>query len=496
MTAELNLQFSYLGGSEVGELSALVDVVNDSLDLVVEPQSVALSDGWKRSIAPGTYLARVRFPSGEVIRRTCTVPEGQTTSVSIDVHSLSGQESLERSAVLRPFVRDEQAPGFAGTELRSAWARRWEGGADRRWQHIDFDGVVLSRDLHTVRYQFQVGPQGSLIQFGGPGLKWRFVTLPPRSRVDVVLSPSSEGDLIAEVTTRSVAAESLLGYLRTGAVEGADVVAESLLQQKLEDPIAAAIGGYYLLRTARLERLFDWGENLSAWFPWLADGAVINAWQHIQAGRKLRGDPELHFFVARRELLESTKRGFPVYTEGLKLLLDGLRLLRDDTGGLDSELDSALALIEPLASASEPAAATVTYTGVGPAEPQAKSRYGLPGNKHGVVILHDVYLRDLIELGWLSPDAVLVSAERANKATAILTREGLLDVVGVGTFESPEATGESVLGLTYPRSYADWAWSEWEVARPRDAGPRARAEVSLGGSPSLAQLRWAARGGR
>ena len=66
------------------------------------------------------------------------------------------------------------------------------------------------------------------------------------------MSPRGENDLAVEVTTGSAEAEALLGYLRTGAVEGADVTAESLLRRKRRDPIAAAIGGYYLLRTANI----------------------------------------------------------------------------------------------------------------------------------------------------------------------------------------------------------------------------------------------------
>src|SRR5262249_10827871 len=51
--------------------------------------------------------------------------------------------------------------------------------------------------------------------------------------------------------------------------------AESLLQGKIADPIGAAIGGYALLRLNELERTHDWTENLSSWFDWLPDGAVI-----------------------------------------------------------------------------------------------------------------------------------------------------------------------------------------------------------------------------
>ena len=191
------------------------------------------------------------------------------------------------------------------------------------------------------------------------------------------MSPRGENDLVAEVTTHSAEAEALLGYLRTGSVEGADVTAESLLQQKRRDPIAAAIGGYYLLRTANIDRLSEWGPNLSQWFPWLPDGAVINGWQHIHAGREHRGDQDRHFDAARRQLIEAVRRGVPVYTEGLRLLVDALRLLREDAEAEDAELDAALTFIEPFAMAADWSAATVTYSGADPAEPDLRLRYGI-----------------------------------------------------------------------------------------------------------------------
>ncbi|MGG7377662.1 hypothetical protein ACQ7B2_02440, partial [Escherichia coli] len=51
--------------------------------------------------------------------------------------------------------------------------------------------------------------------------------------------------------------------------------AETLLEEKRADPIAAAMGGYALLRLGRIADLRHWPANLAKWFPWLPDGAVI-----------------------------------------------------------------------------------------------------------------------------------------------------------------------------------------------------------------------------
>ena len=59
--------------------------------------------------------------------------------------------------------------------------------------------------------------------------------------------------------------------------------AEQLLQRKVADPAAAAVGGYCLLRTADRERLHDWPGNLADLYPEMPDGAIIHAWQLILA---------------------------------------------------------------------------------------------------------------------------------------------------------------------------------------------------------------------
>ncbi len=402
------------------------------------PRSVRLIEGLRQQLSPGTYLARVRFPSGQEIRETCTIRDGDPTRISIDVHQLSGHESLELPAALRSVTREEDTSSAARAAFAAVWVRRWEGTGARKWRPVDFDGQDLSPATYTARYRFYLGDRPSVLQLGSPRIAWRFASLPGRSAVDVTVSPRGEDDLAVEVTTRNTQAEALLGYLRSGAIEGADLTAEpllanaeSLLKGKRADPIAAAIGGYYLLNTARLERLSDWGPNLSEWFPWLADGAVINAWQHLHAGRaelsahlpagsrapqgrrrsgllqlvidawqKLAPghsypeglkDADQHFAEMRQQLLLAIDRGIPVYTEGLQLLVDGMRLLRHDRRRRDAELNDALAFIEPYARAADWSAATVTYGGTDPASPQAKPLYGSPDDDQYLVRLGAAY---------------------------------------------------------------------------------------------------------
>ncbi|HKI17870.1 MAG TPA: hypothetical protein VKA15_08310, partial [Isosphaeraceae bacterium] len=223
MSGQLDLTFSHQNGSDIGKLPVVVDVVDASLEAAVKPRLVQLASGWQYELDPGTYLVRVRFPSGEEIRRTCTVRDGDHIGISVDVRGLPGYERLERLGIPRPFARDERTPGLSDTNFALAWAQRWRGEASRQWQPIGFDGTTASRDDDAVRYRFTSAPQSNILQLGGPGIAWRFISLPAAPVVDVTVSPRGENDLAVEVMTNSAEAEALLGYLRTGAVEGTDV---------------------------------------------------------------------------------------------------------------------------------------------------------------------------------------------------------------------------------------------------------------------------------
>jgi repressor LexA len=268
--------------------------------------------------------------------------------------------------------------------------------------------------------------------------------------------------------TDSAEAEALLGYLRTGAVEGADVTAASLLKRKRRDPIAAAIGGYYLLRTARLDRLSDWGPNLSRWFPWLADGAVINGWQHIHAGRERRGDPDQHFDAARRELILATRRGVPVYTEGLQLLVDGLRLLRKDAEAEDAELDAALTFIEPFAMAADWSAATVTYGGADPAMPHPGRSYGIPEDRDRLALLEPGQPNPGHVLTWRQRRILQVIRDSVQRRGYPPSRREIGEAAGL----------TSTASVFYQLStLASKGYLRWDAGRPRTL------EIRLPGSP-------------
>ena len=229
-------------------------------------------------------------------------------------------------------ARDESTPGLAGRRFALAWALRWRGDADRGWEPVDFDGVTVSRDDYTVRYRFGSFPRDQTsCQTGRP---WHRMALHLSTRLCQLWTLRCR---LAAMTTwrwrsqraaprrRHCSATSALERSRALTRDGRIVAAAETGR-----PDCCCDRWLLLAAYRALDRLSSWGPNLSAWFPWLADAAVINGWQHIHAGREDRGNADRHFDIARQELVAATRRGVPVYSEGLRLLVDGLHLLRED----------------------------------------------------------------------------------------------------------------------------------------------------------------------
>lgn len=156
--------------------------------------------------------------------------------------------------------------------------------------------------------------------------------LPGTTREIAVRSNELEdGQRIASVrvSTSSAHADTLAGYLHRGDLHSASSMAdwaaraEDLLEHKVADPFAAVVGAYLLLRTRNIDLLHDWTRNLMEWFPRIPDAVVVRAWHLIY-----RRDDEKEIRALFERALESP---LPIFTEGLQLLSDGVRLLGDDS---------------------------------------------------------------------------------------------------------------------------------------------------------------------
>ncbi len=165
------------------------------------------------------------------------------------------------------------------------------------------------------------------------------VILPPAAREPcVTFSPNlnphpdpSVPRLLVSVESDSPAANALFSYVRSGSFEAARLAlpfvkrqAMEMLFEKENYPVSATIAAYTLYRLGDREQL-DWISNLANWFKFMPDGAVIYGSYMIQEGK---------FDEAWKYFRIAFDRGIPMYSEGLKLLCDGLiflsRILTND----------------------------------------------------------------------------------------------------------------------------------------------------------------------
>lgn len=108
---------------------------------------------------------------------------------------------------------------------------------------------------------------------------------------------------------------------------------------------------YLLLRLRRFDLMKDWTRNLANWFEAMPDGAVLWAMQSLLEHK----DRD----AARRYLAIAIQRGLPVYTEGLRLLVDLLSRLEPRDSALwarVAELSGEVIWNSPLTAGFFPAA--------------------------------------------------------------------------------------------------------------------------------------------
>ena len=126
--------------------------------------------------------------------------------------------------------------------------------------------------------------------------------------------------------------------------------------------MSAAIGGYYLLRTAHLDKFHDWPNHLANQFAWLPDGAIVFGWQLVREQKNLE--------LAREWFLAAEHRGLPLFIQGLRLLVDGLNLLLNHKQGEDTDVENAIARVKPYCIAADWNSTSTAFFGEDPVLPE------------------------------------------------------------------------------------------------------------------------------
>lgn len=367
---------------------------------VLDADLSLLDTNWVKSgsarlyLAPGIYVIRLVLSSGKEQQKVVEIVNGKNSNMYFNLGDYSPRESQEwmyfskSSAGVNPESRDSRKERGHKTVLTGISARLWTyNPIPKDWEAAN-DAVILNASIDEVGMTYDLNTTGEklqLLQITGNNFPGRHVCLPPGYNIKCLIRLATGPEKVVHplditVATGNTTTETLLSLITSGRIDSArsfcnSELAEELLYGKTDDPSAAAIGAYYLLKIGELKRLHNWSRNLANWITWLPDGSIIHAWQLIQQGN----DSPAVIDQIRTRLLEAVDRGVPVYTEGLRLLYEGLTMLWFSFNKEDNQVSSTMRRVKKYMEAADMSQETVTFSGASPDQPGYESLGTLTG---------------------------------------------------------------------------------------------------------------------
>ncbi len=333
---------------------------------------------FSRDLKQGIYVVKVVLASGEEMDKVTEIKEGKLSKIEINIGSFSPRETQEWAYLNKSYSGDprKQFHSFIKEKnheptIPGVSAQLW------RYENLNWISSPFTEmqnktvTLYGDTYIIKTNQQLQILQLEGEHIPLRCINLPPGHDVQCMIKLAkgpveAVHPLDVTVSTKNMVAESLLAIMTSGDTARAKTLfaasrAEELLSEKMIDPAAAAIGAYYLLKIKDLARMHNWANNLADMFSWLPDGAIIHAWQMIQQSESVSNLTRI-----RGRLLEAVNRGIPVYTEGLRLLVDGLNQLSYHFDKKDAEIEAAVTRIRFYSTNADWSQETTTFTGIYP----------------------------------------------------------------------------------------------------------------------------------
>jgi len=330
---------------------------------------------------PGSYLVRTVLPSGQLIAKTTIVPQptgpkGEASSeVTLDFGEYITVAEANEPSILE--TSNKYLPSRRGAVKkpsrirRMIWFMKRGVSADPRvscdyGMFVRWSPEASDESLETSSDALVIKPIGeastslpgniemerhpgwtpnsrewrpllmrsrfSLPMFGTERQEALLICPPSHHPPPLTLLPdpdpgvnSNAPSLLAYSHSDDGEVDLLFSYVRGGALDLARQLAprmieraQEILQSKVSNPVNATLAAYALLKVSNTERQ-DWVRNLADWFEHLSDGAIIYGWYLIRAGKAEHAHK--YFRIA-------LTRGVPMYSEGVRLLRDGLNFLR------------------------------------------------------------------------------------------------------------------------------------------------------------------------
>lgn len=331
-----------------------------SANLNTERSFWMLTETWSDFLTPGFYLVKLKIASANEVEKIVKVLPKEEISIEFDIRDQRVYREVFSFTAGKPNYYRTFAFNTKRKYRREIIMIDWiyEDGMFKLYPNDRFFPKFLEMDSTIISQRDRMHICELHVALG----KSVFVCLPPeyeltlaRNSADIVTN------LKISIGLPNKSAQTLLYLMNQGDSDRAESLyeiqqAEFLLREKRRDSIAAAIGGYFLLSTGQLEFLHDWPSNLADWFQWLPDGPIIHAWQIIKS-------KNLNIPRIQARLLEAVQRGIPLFTEGLRLLYEGLSLLDDHLNGDKLEVAIALQKVKRYMESADLSKAHTTLVG-------------------------------------------------------------------------------------------------------------------------------------
>ncbi|MBT1514879.1 hypothetical protein KIP88_30765 [Bradyrhizobium sp. SRL28] len=190
---------------------------------------------------------------------------------------------------------------------------------------------------------FAVSRRGDGVDAISLPVPWPLTTTFPAVPLEVLREAGAGPASRTTLTVCDPQVGGLLLYLNNARIAGASAVLDAaqrdglvknLISEKLSNPLAACAAAYVGLATFSGKDAPHWGpwlQNLSDWFPWLPDGAVVSAAYRVKTARTTQD-----LDAASEAFVSAFRRGIPYYTAGVQQLLQGLYLFRSKSTEIDA----------------------------------------------------------------------------------------------------------------------------------------------------------------
>ena len=351
------------------------DILDPDLEVVARGTFLESSSA-DLELKPGSYHARVQLPSNQTQSKKLVVESNTPVQVRFTFATRSRPEWLEWATVSegQSMVEDRRpSPVLQGLHVRSFGFRAgaWEPTSHASGGRLDqTDGIL---QLELVRADSEI----LALHIGSDLVRPRFVILPAMglARVLITEAPApNESDLLdieVAVSLQNSIADHLVRFLTIASPstwEGLDteMVREqtmNLLRDKRNDPLGAAIGGYFLVDDRSEKPPLDWLRHLANWSPWLADGAILYA-QAALRFKQRSGVQEAVDSLAR-----ASANGYPVFRRGIDICLDVWRVLKSSDISLPSEVEELAERFAAVRAATTRQSVFTTFFGARPDAP-------------------------------------------------------------------------------------------------------------------------------